>query len=81
MSFFSGESVSYGWMCELAFLDLVHMMKFSFVIFQPCVACWCCESGEGQKQMICFFVVSYLVSNKFNKILLENTTCIQLSLL
>lgn len=39
MSFFSGESVSYGWMCELAFLDLVHMMKFSFVIFQPCVAC------------------------------------------
>jgi len=30
---------------------------------------------EGQKQMICFFVESYLVANKFNKILLENTTC------
>lgn len=32
---FSGESVSYGLICELAFLDLAHMMKISFVIFNP----------------------------------------------
>lgn len=50
---FSGESVSYGLICELAFLDLAHMMKISFVIFNPVlpvdIVNW-----EGQKQMICF---------------------------
>jgi len=41
--------------------------------FQPCAARWYCELGRTKVNDL-FFVVSYLVANKFNKILLENTS-------